>query len=169
MEKILKSQRMRKDSCKYSDKVLSPASMTLLIWYPQVRVKLLSVPISPVIWAGFHSSAQQEDLLSSLKNSIMLSRSKVLFTLPSQLPAMERSGLYLCLPLNKPVAFTLESSQLPLQEGNISTTNHAEMRREAEPRTGIWHRPSSNHLNTLPWWGGSSKHPSLPYLIKAAL
>lgn len=102
---------MRKDSCRCSDKALSPASMALLISYPQVRGKLLSVQISPVIWAGFQSPAQQIDLLSSLKSSTMLSRSKVLFTLPSQFPAMERSGLYLSLHLNKPVAFTLESSQ----------------------------------------------------------
>lgn len=159
---------MRRDSCRSSDRVLSPASTALLISYPQFRVKLLSVQISTVICAGFQSSARQVDLLSALKSSTTVSRSKAGFTLSSQFSAMERPGLYLSLHLNKPVMVTLETSQLPLQEGNISITNYAEMRREAQPRPGIWHTLTSNHLNNLPWGGGSSKHPSLPCLIKAA-
>lgn len=161
-----------KTSCRCSDKVLSPASMALLISYPQFRVKLLSVQISTVIWAGIQSSALQVDLLSAWKSSTMLSGSKAGFTSPSQFPAMENPALYLSLHLNKPVMVTLENSQLPLQEGNMSITNYAEMRREAQPGPGIWHTLTSNHLNNLPWGGGSSKHPSLithhPYLIKAA-
>lgn len=74
---------MRKDSCRCSDKVLSPATMALLISYPQVRVKLLSVQISTVIWAGFQGSAQEVEFLFSLKSSTMLSRSKVAFSFPS--------------------------------------------------------------------------------------